>query len=281
MRSLSAGRLLGAFAALVLVSVLLAACSAAQSNSSAPGPPLTYVRFDGVSGYAEVPSAPALSLSPRGLTVAVWMRPDTLSFAKTQGSLASEQYVHWLGKGQQGRYEWTFRMYSLTTPGPRQNRISFYVFAPQGGLGCGSYFQDPIAAGQWIQVVGVANQATQQTSIYKNGVLRHSDSYATLTPAAGSAPMRIGSGDLSSFLQGAIGPIEIWNRPLSSAEIRTLYVAAQIPTSGLVARYALDEGNGSELHDTVGHHDAHLVAGTWASGRGEAGSSIGHSGGGC
>jgi len=268
-------------AAFLLTCVSLCACSEAHSDPGAPGPPASYLRFDGVSGYAEVPSAPELGVSARGLTIAVWMRPDALTFTKTQGGLASEQYVHWLEKGQKDQYEWTFRMYSLTNPGPRQNRISFYVFAPQGGLGCGSYFQDPIEAGKWIQVVGVANQATQETSIYKNGALRHSDSYATLTLAPGSAPVRIGSGDLSSFLQGAVGPIEIWNRPLSSAEIRTLYKNGHIPAAGLVARYALDEGSGSLLHDTAGHHDARLVAGTWGNAVGPVETAMGHSGGGC
>ena len=68
-----------------------------------------------------------------GFTIAVWMRPDALTFAKTQGSLTNQQYVHWLTN-----HEWAFRMYSQTNPpGPRANRISFYVFNPSGGRGCG------------------------------------------------------------------------------------------------------------------------------------------------
>ena len=39
----------------------------------------------------------------------------------------------------------------------RDKRISFYVFNLGGGRGCGSYFQDPIQAGQWIHVAGVAD----------------------------------------------------------------------------------------------------------------------------
>jgi len=49
--------------------------------------PQTYLHFDGISGYAEIPGLPELGVSAHGLTAAVWMRPDTLTFAKTQGSL--------------------------------------------------------------------------------------------------------------------------------------------------------------------------------------------------
>lgn len=50
---------------------------------------------------------------------------------------------------------------------PRPNRISFYLFNPQGGLGVGSYVQEPIHKGQWIHVVGVADPS--RTLFYKNG----------------------------------------------------------------------------------------------------------------
>src|SRR5262249_3735396 len=197
---------------------------------SAP-PTEHYLVYDGVTNYAEVPSSSDLSVSSTGLTVEVWMRPDTLTFPHTEGSLATEQYVHWLGKGQSSQQEWTFRMYSLTNPpGPRQNRVSFYVFNANGGLGCGNYFQDPPVAGQWVQVVAVADQGTHTTSIYKNGVFRHSDSFAgIITPIPGAAPLRFGSKDFASFFQGAIGPVRVWNRPLSVAEVQGLYASDTVP----------------------------------------------------
>lgn len=181
--------------------------------------------YNGTASYTEIQSAPQLSVGANGLTVAVWMRPDVLTFPKTEGSLPSQQYVHWLGKGTDRDQEWTFRMYSQTDPaGPRANRISFYVFNPTGGRGCGSYFQDPITPGQWIHVVGVVDARAQTTAIYKNGVLRNTNSYAgTIAPAAGSAPMRLGTKDFRSYLEGAIGTVRVWNRPLSASEIAALF----------------------------------------------------------
>ena len=53
----------------------------------------------------------------------------------------------------------------LDTP-PRPNRISFYLFKPQGRLGVGSYVQVAIHESTWIHVVGVADSS--RTFFYKN-----------------------------------------------------------------------------------------------------------------
>jgi hypothetical protein len=251
--------------------------------AAGPTAPASYLTFNGINSYVEIPSNPDLSLSNAGLTIAVWMRPDSLTFSKTEGSLASQQYVHWLGKGQSAQQEFTFRMYSLTHPGPRQNRISFYAFKLDGGRGCGSYFQDPIQPGQWLQVVGVVDQSVSRVSIYKNGQFRHSDSYASLTPAPqpGSAPLRIGSKDLNSYFQGAIGPIWIWNRPLSASEVGALFSSGAVPQTGLVAQYLMNEGTGMTIRDSVGGHNGTISGAAWGHGSGAIGAGGGQSGGGC
>ncbi|MGH9197117.1 MAG: hypothetical protein ACRD1T_15435, partial [Acidimicrobiia bacterium] len=115
--------------------------------------PQTYLMFDGIDDYVDVESHPDFSLATTGqLTVSVWMKPAALYFPTTEGN----GYVHWLGKGGPNQQEWAFRIYSKDTthaenprrcdPGEpfittRQNRISFYVFPPEGGQGVGSYFQ--------------------------------------------------------------------------------------------------------------------------------------------
>jgi hypothetical protein len=95
-----------------------------------------YLHFDGAHTYIEVPSSTDFSVGMCGaLTVSGWIRPATLLFANTEGS----GYVHWLGKGESGRHEWTFRMYSQGNAEDRGNHISFYVFNPAGDQGVGSY----------------------------------------------------------------------------------------------------------------------------------------------
>jgi Concanavalin A-like lectin/glucanases superfamily len=262
---------------------LLSAMVSTTAIADGPAIPSTFLTFNGTDAVVAVPSLPTLDFGAGGLTIAVWMRPDTLTFAKTEGSLPSQQYVHWLGKGQSGAQAWTFRMYSLTQPGPRENRISFYVFKPEGGRGCGSYFQDPIVPGAWMQVVGVVDRAAREVSIYKNGRWRHSDSYASLDAPlqGGTAPLRVGSKDLTSFFRGAIGPLWIWNRPLSAAEIQSLYESNVAPADGLVLHFAMDEGSGSTLHDSVSGHDGAISNAAWGHGQGSIDDSTGRSGGGC
>src|SRR6266581_3891365 len=131
-----------------------------------------YLRFDGVDDYVEIANSRAFSVTTAGrLTIAAWMRPDTLEFPTPEGS----GYVHWQGKGDQGQHEWVFRMYSLHDTEDRHNRISFYVFNSEGGEGIGSYFEDPVRVGEWLHVVGVADR--QRTYIYKNGLFRKCDQY--------------------------------------------------------------------------------------------------------
>jgi hypothetical protein len=256
-------------------------------NTAAEG----YLVYNGTTSYAEIPSAPQLSVSAQGLTVAVWMRPDALAFAKTQGSAADEQYIHWLGKGETVNQdqEWAFRMYSETTnPADiRHNRISMYVFnpySPNGDQGCGSYFQDSVTVGQWIHVVGVIDNVGQTIAIYKNGVLRHSQSYAgIITPTPGPAPLRFGTRDTLTFFQGAIGPVRIWSRPLSSSEVAALYASNTVPASGLAAAYALTEGQGTTIVDSVAANNGTLFNTTWGQGSRQplSTASATQSGGGC
>lgn len=139
-----------------------------------------YLRFNGTDAYVEVPSITDYSVSTTGaLTVSAWMRPNTLNFPHVE---PKSDYIHWLGKGDasghDGNQEWTFRMYNhvdhFDTP-PRPNRISFYLFNPQGGLGVGSYVQVPVIPGQWIHLVAVADSA--RTYLYRDGQFIRCDTY--------------------------------------------------------------------------------------------------------
>ena len=263
------------------LTLLLGVLGAVLALGSAP--PRTALRFDGLSSYAEIPDSDVFSVSLTGLSVSVWLRPDARRFPKTEGSLPTEQFVHWLGKGETGRQEWTFRMYSRSThPGPRDNRISFYVFNLAGGRGCGSYFQDPVEVGKWLHVVGVVDTESHTTAIYKNGQLRNTNAYGgTITPAHGIAPLRLGTKNFASFLRGALSQVRVWNRPLTAAEITALYATNVVPQDGLVAAYLLNEGRGTVAHDSQGHPQGTVVGGTWDATHHAISATTGQSGGGC
>jgi Concanavalin A-like lectin/glucanases superfamily len=219
---------------------------------------MSILQFDGTKNdYIEISDSVDFSVATTGsLTVSAWMRPDVLAFPISE----STGYVHWLGKGETGQQEWTFRMYNETTTDvpPRPNRISFYVFNPEGHKGVGSFFQEPVAVGEWIHVVGMADG--EKTSIYKNGVFQQSQPYrGIITPVHGTAPLRIATRDFNSFFLGAIHGVRVWNRALAASEVQLVYTNT-IPQDGLVAEYRLEQ---DIAPDSAGLHDGQIVGGTW------------------
>jgi hypothetical protein len=258
------------------------------STNSAPRPGDVYLKFNGYDAYVEIPSQLHYSISTTGeLTIAAWMRPDTLNFPHVE---AHSDYIHWLGKGEisggAGNQEWTFRMYNhhdpLDSPS-RPNRISFYLFNPQGGLGVGSYVQVPIHEGQWIHVVGVAD--TSRTLFYKDRKFIRCDTYRgpaqgpcpihhqappnddiqlVIEPRAGRAPLRLGTKDLGSFFKGGLTRVRLWNRALHASEISGLYTADAAPRVGLVAEFLLNSDTGTAAFDTARGNHGSIVNATWA-----------------
>lgn len=255
-----------------------------MSQNAAPQPGDVYLQFNGIDAYVEIPGIADYSLATTGtLTVAAWIRPDRLNFPSVE---PGSDYIHWLGKGDKsgsaGNEEWTFRMYNHSTPledPPRTNRISFYVFNPQGGLGVGSYVQDTVAKGQWIHVVGMAD--TARTYFYRDGqfircstyrgpkqgnceIQTHDGVQVVIEPAAGSAVLRLGTKDLRSFLEGGLSRVRLWNRTLAAAEVSSLYTTDLTPQDGLVAEFPLDAGTGSVASDTAQGNDGSIINARWA-----------------
>lgn len=193
--------------------------------------------FNGTNQYAEGTDQNAYSIPTTGrLTFEAWIRPDVLEFPDTE----STGYVNWAGKtgaGATNDAEWLTRMYSKTTTDvpPRPHRVSGYAFNPDGGLGTGGYFEDPLALGEWIHVVFVVNKADAGGSypdgygkLYKNGVLRRQENLdvggVSITPGNGTAPFRIGSARAqSSFFKGAIAKPAIYSYELTAAQILEHY----------------------------------------------------------
>lgn len=225
----------------------------------------SYLHFDGFQGSIEIPDSPDFSLTTTGaLTVSAWIRPETLNFPSTegQGTDLAKAYVHWLGKGEAGQQEWVFRMYNKHNSVHRPNRISFYVFNPDGALGVGSYYQDPnnpVQAGVWLHMVGAADAV--KTYLFVNGVLVDSDVYqGTIQPQRGTAPVRIGTRDFHSYFQGEIREVRLWNRVLTEAEVADLFGSGSVPQQGLVAEYLLTQ---DIAPDTAGDHDGFISGASW------------------
>jgi hypothetical protein len=193
------------------------------------GDPNTAIGIAPSGSYVEISSSPQFSIqaSGQGLSVEVWMRPDALVFPGE----TEDPYVMWMGKGEQGAMEWGFRFYSQKSSRP--SRISAYAWNADGQLGSGAYFQDVLSVRQWIHIVAAFDEFSESNpkagvSIYKNGQLRCSPAtskgalYSTynVRPTAGSAPLRLGTRNLSSFLTGGLDEVAVYPRKLTAAEIQ-------------------------------------------------------------
>jgi hypothetical protein len=187
----------------------------------------TVTVFNGINQYFTINDNDYLEIVRTGiLTIEAWFRPDTLQFAYEEGS----GYVWWMGKGATNQQSWAARMYSYNNTEGRFNRISGYAFNLTGGLGAGSYFQDNVTVGQWILYTLTINTVnvsstypTGYTKIFKNGIQRDQDSLAgySTVPQNGTAPMRIGTRQLESFFQGAIGKVAVFDYELNPNQIQT------------------------------------------------------------
>jgi hypothetical protein len=251
-------------------------------TNAAPKKGDVYLRLTGSDSYVEIASIVDYSIATTGeLSVAAWIRPDTLNFPRWEGT----RYVHWLGKGDSGEHEWAFRMYNRDHTAenpPRPNRISFYTFNPGGGLGIGSYFQDALHNKRWIFVVGVADST--RTYMYRDGRYRRCDTYRgppegpcpihyqpppndnlqlEIDPTAGSAPLRLGTRDLNSFFEGGLTRVRIWNRALGGDEISALYSTDATPSDGLVAEFLLNADTGTVATDTAQGNDGDINGAAW------------------
>lgn len=191
----------------------------------------TCVVLEGKS-YIEIHDDPVLSqpTSSAGLTVEAWVRFDNLDF--------QQEYIHWLGKGEAGKHEWAFRVYSSRDT-KKPKRVCAYIWNPIGGEGAGAYIPgDEIEPGQWMHVVGCyqpgdANVPEAGVQIYKNGQLRQGPPAGatlynhppcwTIYPAHGNAPVRLGTRDKAGFLVGGLDEVAIYPCVLSAEEIRLHY----------------------------------------------------------
>jgi hypothetical protein len=259
-----------------------------MAANAAPQRGDVYLKLNGRDAYVEIPSTTDYDVGTTGeLTIAVWMRPDALDFARVE---QGKDYIHWLGKGEKsgpdGDQEWTFRMYNYDDPVDKQtraNRISFYVFNPAGGLGVGSFVQVPVKQGEWIQLVSVVDR--HRTHFYKDGEFIRCDTYRgtaqggceihykdpptnsvqlVIEPKAGHAPVRLGTKDCHSFLEGGLSRVRIWNRTLTAPEISRLYGSDTVSRNCLVGEFLLNKDTGLTAIDTVKGNNGKLVQAVWA-----------------
>jgi len=178
--------------------------------------------FKGINDRITVKDADSLSPNTTGnFTVSFWVKFTDKDFL---GEGSKRDYANFLGKGYVEKgYEWVFRQYNSSNSEARNNRISFYAFNKEGGLGAGSYFQEEMLEEDWIYITGVIDNG--HVKIYKNGILWNTRplSEYNITLENGKSDLFIGKMGIKNYFDGSIDELRIYNISLNNSQIMALY----------------------------------------------------------
>lgn len=197
--------------------------------------------FSGIGNYINVPHATSFDVT--ALSIALWI--------KTPSSFGSIGWRNLVSK-QGATRDYSFYSYSSDGVKVTALHLSSAVF--------GSWqinLPTAYTASTWHHVA-VTISSTGYQQIYSDGV-RIGSFQGTAGTAAKNYPLWIGRAD--NYWNGHMDEVRIYNRTLSSAEIRDL--------AGLVGYWKFDEGTGTTAGDSSwnGHSGNLANAPTWGTGR--------------
>jgi hypothetical protein len=181
------------------------------------GNPNSAYLFNGIDNYITI--ANSRSINPtRQLTIAMWLRVDSIQ----------SNYMPILVKGGPAYGYFNNREYGVWT---KQDIHDWYPQLKSAGDGAGMHeLQSDFTSyvvGEWTFFAFVVDRVNHTMAIYANGVRTHKtdDSYSSFN--VNSYPLIIGWSEENipeqSPLRGAMDNIRLYNRALSSVEIRELY----------------------------------------------------------
>jgi len=183
--------------------------------------------FDGTGDYTNQGSSSLYNFTTSDFSISMWIKSDTL----TSGPVVLERGGYAFNAGY---------ALQITSRGAGMKA----EFSINSSYSCAS--TTTIANGQWYLVTAVKNGNKAQ--IYINGELENSQNYPNPSSYAGN--LRFGSNlGTQYFYDGSMDEVRIYNRALSTAEVRSLYEYAPGP----VAHWTMDEGSGQSAYDKSGN----------------------------
>ncbi|WP_435851975.1 LamG-like jellyroll fold domain-containing protein [Streptomyces rubradiris] len=190
----------------------------------------TAVSFDGTDDYAAT-DIPAVDTST-GFSVSAWAKlstlPDHAAIIAAQPGNHSPGFELYYSSGYD---RWVFNQYASDSPDASVVRA---MSSTAGGA----------KAGQWTHLVGTYNSSSHQLNLYVDGTLVGSTAHST--PWNARRGLQIGAGSYNgkpgAFFPGAIDEVQIFDKPLTGAEVTRLYgKESLISGRGARAVFSMDE----------------------------------------
>ncbi|MFI7502821.1 LamG-like jellyroll fold domain-containing protein [Streptomyces sp. NPDC049687] len=211
----------------------------------------TAVSFDGVDDYAAT-DIPTVDTSA-SFSVSAWAKlsslPDHAAVIAAQPGNHAPGFELYYSSGYD---RWVFNQYKSDTTG------SGIVRAMQSAAGGAK-------AGEWTHLVGTLSTGSDQLSLYVNGTLAGTTAYDA--PWDARRGLQIGAGSLNgqpvSFFPGAIDDVQIFDKPLSAAEVTRLYGKESL-NAGRPARAVFPMDEPADATRITGH--AEVPDATYAGG---------------
>jgi hypothetical protein len=194
--------------------------------------------FDGVNDYVEFPNN-SLNFNS-SFSVSFWIYNNNMATNQNRRYIACSYYL----SGNYG-YGWQFARWV-------DGKYVFYCFNGDGVLNS-IYMttEDIIPVNQWTHIT-ITRKWSTETRIYVNGVYKnftYSTGNATINPGYSSTmyctigALKDNPSNISSYINGRIDGLNVWQKELTQAEVTELYnsgngkqltVATPIVTNGLV-----------------------------------------------
>jgi hypothetical protein len=170
--------------------------------------------FNGVNNYITIPDQDVFSPSVNDMTISLWARiPKNAPAIGNGGGGNSGSYF--IGKGTSGQWEWTLE-------NDLNSRVYFSVYKLDGSTGATATYVRSMNDDLWHNYTITVSTSSDTIRMYVDGV---SVTLANALPTMsnGTSPLDIGRRPDGQYFYGYEDEIKIYNRILSSAEIKDLY----------------------------------------------------------
>jgi hypothetical protein len=205
--------------------------------------------FDGINDYIEIASSPSLNSITTQITILAWVKTD---FAQ-RGTIIDNWFYDRTVTPQIGERAYVFTALS----GADAGKFDFGL-SPQGD-GSGLIWltsNTAVPSNQWTHVAFVSNGTI--TAIYLNGNLDASTSAPNQIHVS-NRPIHIGAWnakevgypEFSTFFNGVLDEVKIYNRALSAEEILADYETAPSSETGAVSGRITYTNNGTGIADVT------------------------------